>query len=145
LELALFLFTAGVDSGVAQIVTGAFLGLLTSAVLGWMLFAGTRRLSLRGFFRVTNVLLIIFAAGLVAHGVHEFNEAGLIPPIIEHVWDMNGVISDKSALGELLKALVGYNGNPSLTEVLAYWGYFVILGWVMVKNSKVLAVRSTPA
>ena len=83
------------------------------------------------------------AAGLVAHGVHEFNEAGLIPPVIEHVWDTNGFIDEKSTVGELLKALVGYNGNPSLTEVISYIGYFVILGWVMLKGSKVMTVRST--
>lgn len=145
LELALFLFAAGVDSEAMPIITGAALGLLVSAVLGWILFASTRRLSLRNFFRVTNVLLIIFAAGLVAHGVHELNEAGLIPPIIEHVWDTNGFINENSTAGELLKALVGYNGNPSLTEVISYIGYFVILGWVMVKSSKVMAVRSTTA
>lgn len=145
LELALFLFAAGVDSEATPIITGAALGLLVSAVLGWILFASTRRLSLRNFFRVTNMLLIIFAAGLVAHGVHELNEAGLIPPIIEHVWDTNGFINENSTAGELLKALVGYNGNPSLTEVISYIGYFVILGWVMVKSSKVMAVRSTTA
>lgn len=145
LELALFLFAAGVDSEAMPIITGAALGLLVSAVLGWILFASTRRLSLRNFFRVTNMLLIIFAAGLVAHGVHELNEAGLIPPIIEHVWDTNGFINENSTVGELLKALVGYNGNPSLTEVISYIGYFVILGWVMVKSSKVMAVRSTTA
>jgi high-affinity iron transporter len=72
---------------------------------------------------VTNVLLIIFAAGLVGVGIHEFNEAGIVPAIVEHIWDINGVLSDKSEVGLLLKALVGYNGNPSLTEVLAYLVY----------------------
>ncbi len=61
---------------------GALLGLGAAAMLGYTLFATTRRLSLKRFFLVTNVLLVLFAAGLVAHGVHEFNEAGLIPPLI---------------------------------------------------------------
>jgi len=72
---------------------------------------------------VTGVLLLLFAAGLVAHGVHEFNEAGWIPAVIEHVWDINPYLNEKSAPGEILKALFGYNGNPSLTEVLAYLAY----------------------
>ncbi len=85
------------------------------------------KLSLRGFFGATNILLIIFAAGLVGLGIHEFNAAGLIPSVIEHVWDVNGILSDKSEVGLLLKALVGYNGNPSLTEVGAYISYLAVL------------------
>ena len=59
--------------------------------------------------------------------MHEFNEVGYIPPVIEHLWDINHIIDEKSPSGELLKALFGYNGNPSLTEVVAYILYFVIL------------------
>ncbi len=91
----------------------------------------TRRLDLRSFFQVTNVLLILFAAGLGGLGVHELNEAGLIPAVIEHVWDINPILSDKSQLGLLLKALVGYHGNPSLTEVAAYLLYLGGIGWVV--------------
>jgi high-affinity iron transporter len=78
-------------------------------------------------FVATNILLIIFAAGLVGLGVHEFNEAGIIPSVIANVWDINGVLSDKSEVGLLLKALVGYNGNPSLTEVVAYMSYLAVI------------------
>jgi high-affinity iron transporter len=98
-------------------------------------------LNLRSFFRMTNVLLIIFAAGLVAVGVHEFNEAGLIPEVIEHVWDVNGVLSDQSELGLLLKALLGYNGNPSLTEVIAYLAYVCgIAAYVLTRKQSAMAL-----
>jgi high-affinity iron transporter len=93
-----------------------------------MLFATSKRLSLRQFFNVTNILLVFFAAGLVAHGVHEFNEAGIIPAIIEHVWDLNAVLNENQLVGQLLTALFGYNANPSLSEVIAYVAYFVGLG-----------------
>lgn len=122
-ELALFLLAVQQTSSPLQTLAGAFLGLVGAIVLGWFLFNSTRRLSLRGFFGVTNILLIIFAAGLVGLGVHEFNEAGIIPSVIENVWDINSILSDKGEIGLLLKALVGYNGNPSLTEVIAYLGY----------------------
>ena len=94
------------------------------------------KLSLRGFFGATNILLIVFAAGLVGLGIHEFNEAGVIPSIIEHVWDVNRILSDKSEVGLLLKALIGYNGNPSLTEVAAYIAYLVALITIMVIQKK---------
>jgi len=143
-ELALFLFAAGLNSNPIQIISGALLGLVASASLGWLLFTSTHRLSLKNFFLVTNVLLIIFAAGLVAHAAHEFNEAGVIPGVIDHVWDINGIIDEKSTVGEMLNALVGYNGNPSLTEVIAYIGYFIALGLV-INSSKNFSTRVIPA
>ncbi|MGZ9224899.1 MAG: FTR1 family iron permease [Anaerolineales bacterium] len=127
IELALFLLAARLTSSLLQTVTGASLGLISAGILGWALFTSTMKLSLRNFFGATNILLIIFAAGLVGLGVHEFNEAGIIPSVIEHVWDFNGILSDKSEVGLLLKALVGYNGNPSLTEVAAYIAYLAVL------------------
>jgi high-affinity iron transporter len=123
IELALFLTAAAFALQGGAIWLGAVLGLGTAVLLGYLVFSSTRRLDLRRFFQVTGVLLLLFAAGLVAHGVHEFNEAGWIPPVIEHVWDINPYLDEKSALGEILKALFGYNGNPSLTEVLAYLAY----------------------
>ena len=76
---------------------------------------------------MTSILLIAFAAGLVGYGVHELNEAGIIPVLVEHVWNVNPVLDENSGVGQFLKALVGYNGNPSLTEVLAYVGYWVVV------------------
>ena len=126
-ELALYLLAARFASSPLQTISGAVLGLAGAAVLGWLLFNSSRRLNLQQFFRVTNILLIFFAAGLVGLGVHEFNEAGWIPAVIEHVWDVNPIVSDQSTLGQVLKALFGYNGNPSLTEVAAYLGYFAFI------------------
>lgn len=84
---------------------------------------------LRG--KKTGVLLIVFAAGLVAHGIHEFQEAGLLPVFIEHLWDTNPILDEKGTLGSILKSLFGYNGNPSLMEVLSYVGYYVVIGLAM--------------
>jgi len=127
IELSLFLTAAAFTATAGATLTGAVLGLGLAVVAGWLLFATTTRLSIQAFFRVTSILLIFFAAGLVAHGVHELNEAGLIPSVIEHVWDLNPVLDEKSGVGQVLKALFGYNGNPSLTEVIAYVGYWVIV------------------
>ena len=134
IELAIFItaaFFAGSQvegsANLVQTLAGTILGLGTAALLGWTIFATTVRLDLRRFFQVTGILLILFAAGLVAHGVHEFNEAGIIPAVVEHVWDVNTIIDETSLAGELLKTLFGYNGNPSLTEVLAYLVYLITI------------------
>ncbi len=76
---------------------------------------------------MTGFLLILFAAGLIAHGVHEFNEVGWIPSVIEHVWNLDAVISETSLLGQLLKTLFGYSSAPSLTEMIAYFTYLAVV------------------
>jgi high-affinity iron transporter len=125
-------------------MVGALLGLGSAVLLGWGLFASTARLNLRRFFQVTGVLLILFSAGLVAHGVHEFNEAGLIPAVIEHVWDANPIMDENGALGSVLQTLFGYNGNPSLTEMLAYFAYFVSIFYGLRSSGRQAEAATQP-
>lgn len=141
-ELALFItaaFFAGdqsqVTTNIIQTLAGTILGLGTAALLGWTLFATTVRLDLRRFFQVTGFLLILFAAGLVAHGVHEFNEVGWIPAVVEHIWDVNAILDENSLTGQLLKTLFGYNGNPSLTEMISYFVYLAIVTFLWRRDT----------
>ena len=127
IETALFLTAAAMNASTRETLIGGLAGIVSAVVLGWGLFASTIRLDVRRFFQLSSALLILFAAGLFAHGIHEFNEAGLIPAVINPLWDINHILDEKSTLGSILKALFGYNGNPSLTEVLAYLGYFVAI------------------
>lgn len=145
-ELAFFLTAVAIDTDPDGVLIGASLGLISVIVFAVLLFNRLIRLDLKRFFNITSIILILFAAGLVAHGVHELNEVGWIPPLIEHVWDINHILDERSTIGELLKTLFGYNGNPSLTEILAYFMYFVILGitGLRLKNVKLkkLLMRS---
>lgn len=127
LETALFLTAAALTTTLWETILGGLLGLAAAITAGWLIFATTVRLDVRRFFQVTGVLLILFAAGLTAHGVHEFNELGWIPAIVEHVWDTNPILHERSTVGQILTALFGYNGNPSLTEVLTYGAYYAIV------------------
>ncbi|MHB0869269.1 MAG: iron uptake transporter permease EfeU [Chloroflexota bacterium] len=123
IETALFFFAATRAATPTESVVGGLLGLVLAVALGYSIYRGSHRLDLRAFFNVTGLLLILFAAGLLAHGIHEFHEAGLIPEVVAHVWDVNWLIDEKSTPGRFLTALVGYNGNPSLVEVVAYLAY----------------------
>jgi high-affinity iron transporter len=125
-ETALFLFAISESATPVSTSVGAVIGLVISISLGVALYMGSRRLNLRQFFTVTGLLLIVFAAGLLAHGIHEFQEAGVLPMTIEHVWDTNGIVGEDSRVGEFMTALFGYNGNPSLLEVLAWAGYLAL-------------------
>ncbi|MEE8353140.1 MAG: iron uptake transporter permease EfeU [Dehalococcoidales bacterium] len=123
-ETALFLFaTTRVEGSAVLSAVGGILGLTVAVVIGYGLYRGASRLNLRVFFNVTSLILIVFAAGLLAHGIHEFQEAGIIPIVVEHVWDINHILPEKETAGRFLTAIVGYNGNPSLIEVVGYVVY----------------------
>lgn len=127
IETVLFLFAATkVAESPLLFTVGGFLGLVIAIVIGYSIYKGTSKLNLRTFFNVTSLVLILFAAGLLTHGLHEFHEAGIIPPVVEHVWDINYILPEKSTFGRFLTAIVGYNGNPSLIEVIAYPLYLAL-------------------
>lgn len=136
-ETALFLFAATrtAESPLAFAI-GALVGLAIAVIIGIAVFRGTSRLHLRTFFNVTGLLLIVFAAGLVAHGIHEFNEGGMLPPIVDHLWDTGRVLPDESTLGRFLTALLGYSSNPSLLEVIGYFGYLAVVLWAYLRRTK---------
>jgi high-affinity iron transporter len=68
---------------------------------------------------------------MIGLGARELIEAGLLPALVDPIWNINPILSDKSAPGEVLKSLFGYNDNPALTEVLVYIAYLVGIGWLL--------------
>nr|AIF01942.1 high-affinity iron transporter (FTR, efeU) [uncultured marine group II/III euryarchaeote KM3_151_F02]AIF14936.1 high-affinity iron transporter (FTR, efeU) [uncultured marine group II/III euryarchaeote KM3_68_H12]AIF18489.1 high-affinity iron transporter (FTR, efeU) [uncultured marine group II/III euryarchaeote KM3_83_B05] len=117
-------------------ILGVLIGILMASVLAFGFFKKGLEVDIKKLFKVTNVLLILFAAGLVAHGFHELQEAGAAPIVVEHIWDVNPDVSDadaasgnypalheKGVIGGIFKALFGWNGNPALLEVVLWVAY----------------------
>lgn len=138
IETVIFLGSAGFVSHDNN-SAGVLLGILLALALGYALYSGLMKANLKKFFNITSILLILFAAGLIAHSFHEFQEAGVIPSLIEHVWDINPAVNpdgsfpafhDQGWLGGILSGLLGYNGSPSLIEVVGYAGYLAIIAGI---------------
>ena len=123
LETGLFVSAAAVASETGPILLGTALGLISAALLGAGLYLATLRLDVARFFAVTSVLLILFAAGLLGHAVHEFNELGWLPSGPDPLWDTSSLLSPGTAIGETATVLLGYDPTPSLAQVIAYAGY----------------------
>jgi high-affinity iron transporter len=132
IETALFLSAAAFQDAQVPVVVGGLAGIVTACVLGWLLFRATIRLNVRRFFQVTGLLLILFAAGLFSHAVHEFVEAGLLPALLDPAWTTEAFLSESTFVGAMLRTLFGYNADPTLLEVLAYLGYLVGV-WITLR------------
>ncbi|MHA1135079.1 MAG: FTR1 family iron permease [Candidatus Thorarchaeota archaeon] len=134
IELSLFSMALVIQEGIQSYI-GIALGLSLAVVLGVGIYKGSLRISIGALFKWTSIFLILFAAGMVAYGIHELQEAGLllIGPI--EIWNINPpllpdgsypLLHDKGVIGGLAKALLGYNGNPSTLEVVAYFAYLIV-------------------
>jgi high-affinity iron transporter len=124
IETVIFLQAALVHTGGWWHMLGGFLGIATAMTLSVLLYKGILHVSLKQFFAVTNVLLVLFAAGLVAHGIHEFQEAGVLPFAMHQPWDSTFLLDENGTIGSIMKGLFGYNANPSFLEITGYLLYF---------------------
>lgn len=122
-ETVLFLQAALMHAGMGMQVLGGMLGIGLALGASYALFSGIRFLSLRRFFAVTSALLVLFAAGLLAHAVHEFQEVGYFPYFMTVAWNMAQVLPDSEGVGGMLRATLGYNANPTWGELIAYCSY----------------------
>ncbi len=134
-ETAIFLNAANSAGGAS--LAGALLGVVLALMLGYAVFRGSRAVNIKTFFRVTTAMLVLFAAGLTSHALLEFQEAGLISPVIEHIYDISWLLDKSSAPGSLLNSLFGYTGRPSLVEMGGYLSYLIItyLLYIAVRRS----------
>ncbi|TFG31715.1 high-affinity iron transporter [Candidatus Thorarchaeota archaeon] len=144
-ELSLFSMALVIQEGIQSYI-GITLGLSLAIILGIGIYKGSLKIGLGQLFKWTSIFLILFAAGMVAYGIHELQEAGLLLFGSPEVWNINPpllpdgsypLLHDNGAIGGLAKALFGYNGNPSALEVVAYVTYLVVAFsylWMKQKN-----------
>jgi high-affinity iron transporter len=140
IELVIFLAASRSGTGSGSLA-GALLGFAAAIALGLAVFTAATRVNLRSFFGATNVLLVLFAAGLVAHGLHELVEAGVLPAIVDPLWDVNPAIRvdgslpalhENGALGGIFKSLFGWNGDPAAIEVIGWCVYLAAAAAIAV-------------
>ena len=141
LETVLFLTTTFFQDAAGTII-GVVVGATIVLVLAVLLMRGSYRLDIKKFFGYTSVILIVFSAGLAGYGVHELIEAGEnlgydFGVLGEKPFDINPpvnpdgtypVLHEKGVAGSILKALIGYDGNPEWLRIIVYLGYWVVIG-----------------
>lgn len=158
IETTLFLWSTvrsiGTGSGA---VVGALAGLLCAVGLGWLIYRGMVRIDLAVFFRWTGAALVLVAAGVLAYGVHDLQEAGIVPgpftaaapldPVTGAVavglaafpfgwaFQLSHVIAPDGVLGVLLKGTVGFSPDMTWVEVVVWALYVAVVGTLFVRRA----------
>ena len=87
------------------------------------------RINFRIFFATTGYFLVVVAAGIVAYGVGDFQEAGVLPGIMSHAWDLSAHLPDSTSplywLYVLLQAMFQLNLQPTVLQVVGWCLYIV--------------------
>ncbi|CAM5726837.1 iron uptake transporter permease EfeU [Streptomyces stelliscabiei] len=126
LETSLFIWTAVQASGDGvRPLVGAVLGLATSVILGWLFYKGTLRINLAKFFRWTGAMLVVVAAGVLAYGIHDLQEAEFLPGLRNLAFDISGIIPPDSWYGTLLKGIFNFQPDPTTLQVIVWMLYLL--------------------
>jgi len=146
------LFLHGIAAGGSQggaLLTGALLGLLGGAAVGALLYFGLLRIPPRHLFAVTNWLIVALAAGMAGQAAAALVQAGVLPPLLEPAWDSSALLPEHSALGQLLRALVGYDDRPSAMQLVAFAATFIgivlLSRWLNASAQRTRHATAVPA
>jgi high-affinity iron transporter len=131
LETALFLWAAtqaaaGSDGSTVGPLVGAALGLATSVVLGYLFYKGAVKINLAKFFKWTGAILIVVAAGVLGYGLHDLQEARILPGLNNLAFDVSGTIPPDSLTGTLLKGTLNFSPATTWVQAVAWVVYVAV-------------------
>ncbi len=128
LETALILWAAAQSTGGGWTpLVGASVGLAIAIVLGYALYRGALRIDLSTFFTWTGAALIVVAAGVLAYGVHDLQEARFLPGLNSLAFDVSEQVPPSSWYGTLLKGTVNFSPATTWLEAAAWVSYVVLM------------------
>lgn len=139
LETALFIWAAVRASGQDWIpLVGALIGIAISVVLGYLIYRGMVKINLAKFFAWTGGLLIIVAAGVLSYGIHDLQEAHVLPGEDNIAYDLSAIIPADSWWAALLRGTFNLRPVTTWLEFAAWWLYVLIVGFIFLRM-----IRST--
>lgn len=131
-ETALFVWAtvrSSIETSTMQTTLGVLTGLALGIVLGILIYQGAVRINFHLFFAVTGYFLVVVAAGIVAYGVGDFQEAGVLPGIMNHAWDLSAWLPAPSSplywLYVVLNAMFQVNLQPTVLQAVGWLVYII--------------------
>ncbi|WP_329248439.1 FTR1 family protein [Streptomyces sp. NBC_01478] len=127
LETALFVWASvhAASDGTPRPLVGVGLGLATAVFLGWLFYRGALKINLAKFFTWTGAMLVVVAAGVLAYGVHDLQEADWIPGLTKLAFDISDTIPPDSWYGTLLKGVFNFQPDPTVLQITVWLLYLI--------------------
>jgi high-affinity iron transporter len=126
IETALFIWAAVQATGSTTLpLAGAALGILTAVGLGWLIYSGMLKINLARFFTWTGAILIVVAGGVLSYGVHDLQEAGILPGLNALAFNVSAAVPPDSWYGTLLKGTLNFSPATTWLEMFAWLAYTV--------------------
>ncbi|MEU9087843.1 iron uptake transporter permease EfeU [Streptomyces sp. NPDC048357] len=127
LETALFVWASVRASGEGSSapLIGVLLGIATAIVLGWLFYRGALKINLAKFFKWTGAMLVVVAAGVLAYGVHDLQEARFLGGLGDKAFDVSATIPPDSWYGTLLKGVFNFQPDPTVLQ-LTVWALYLV-------------------
>jgi len=145
LETTLLFFASAQGATTSAPLVGIACGVATSVVIGFLLYFGAVKINLSRFFTVSGVLLIFVAAGIFKYGIHDFQEAGLLPGLNTPAFDISGWLDPNAWYGAVVAGLFNITPQPSVLEMAAYVVYLVPVLVVFLWPARKRAAAPAPA
>jgi high-affinity iron transporter len=134
-ETVVFLYGLGAEKGgIANLPIVLILGIGAAFATFWLLQQGSRILSWRMFFRVSEILLLLLAGALLVSGIEKLIGLDVFPALVDPVWDTSRLLDDSGRVGGLIASFTGYRARPALLPLLALAVYWVLV-WVFLNRS----------
>ena len=127
LETVVFTLAIIFSTSTAGALGGAAIGLAGSLVIAFVIYRLGHRLNLGRFFTVIGLLLMVFAAGLLADAVENLQQLGWLPVLTTPMWHSARLLSEDSSFGDVLHSFFGYSDAPTPLQLLVYAGYLAIV------------------
>ena len=125
LETAIFFYATAQAAGAGNSVPllGWVVGFTLAILLGWLLYRGALRINLAQFFRWTGAMLVVIAGGILSYGIHDLQEAGIVPGLDTLAFDISGVLDPGSWYAALLKGTLNFTPQTTLLQAVAWVSY----------------------
>ena len=127
-ETAVFLYGVSLEpGGSASLLAGVVLGFALAGLTAWALGRGLRFLDYRRFFSISSWMLLSFAVALLVSAVDRLIGSGVLPALVDPLWNSAWLLDDSQRVGSLLAALTGYRARPSLMLIIVYATYWLVM------------------
>jgi high-affinity iron transporter len=147
-ETVVFLYGLGLESGGSELlgkIGVAAAGFAFALATAWVIARGARFLSYRALFRISEILLLLIAASLLAGGIDRLIGMDWISPLVDPVWDTSGLLDDGSGIGRVFADFLGYRARPSASILIGYAVFWTFTLWALAHTGRAAPRRKSAA